>query len=75
MDTVRKYSINILKEKLLGKRANFKSDCQLFPNFNVTGKVVNITMVNNIPLIEVILQNGRHFRIDGGMTNLTFTLI
>ena len=74
METVSKYSINILREKLLGKRANFKSDCQLFPNFNVTGKVVNISMVNGIPLIEVILQNGRHFRIDGGMSNLKFTV-
>ena len=75
MVVVKKYSINILRQKLLGKKVHFTSDCQLFPNFNVTGKVVGISLFGNIPLIKTILTTGKTINIDGGMSNLSFELL
>lgn len=75
MEQVKKYPVNILRSKLLGKKVRFKSDCQLFPKFDVTGKVTTITLVGTIPLIKTILTSGRQFNIDGGMSNLTFEIL
>lgn len=72
MELVKKYSINILRDKLLGKKFRFKSDCQLFPNFDVIGKVIEIQDSNSIPLIKVITNTGKRLDIDGGMSNLSF---
>ena len=74
MELVKKYPINILKQKMLGKKVHFTSDCQLFPNFNVTGKVIEINLSGNIPLIKTILTNGKIINIDGGMSNHSFEL-
>ena len=75
MELVKKYPINILRNKLLSKKVHFVSDCQLFPNFNVTGKVVEITLSNGIPLLKTILINGKTIHIDGGMSNLKFEIL
>ena len=75
METIKKYPYNRLTTMLLGKKVHFTSDCQLFPNFNVTGKVINITLVQGIPLIKTILTNGKTIQIDGGMSNLSFELL
>ena len=75
MELVKKYPINILKQKLLGKKVNFTSNCQLFPNFNITGKVIEINMSGSIPLIKVILSTGRKIDIDGGMSKLSFQVL
>ena len=75
METIKKYPYNKLTTMLLGKKVHFTSDCQLFPNFNVTGKVINITLVQGIPLIKTILTNGKTIQIDGGMSNLSFELL
>lgn len=75
MELVKKYSINILRNKLLGKKVHFISDCQLFPNFNITGKVIEINLSGNIPLIKTILNSGKIMNIDGGMSNLSFEIV
>jgi len=75
MEILKKYPYNKLTSKLLGKKVHFTSDCQLFPNFDVTGKVINITLVQGIPLIKTILTNGKTIQIDGGMSNLSFELL
>jgi hypothetical protein len=75
MELVKKYSINILRNKLLGKKVHFTSDCQLFPNFNVTGKVIEINLSGSIPLIKTILNSGKTMNIDGGMSNLSFEIV
>lgn len=75
MEMVKKYQISTLRQKLIGKTVNFKSDCQLFPNFDVTGRVVEISLSGRIPLINVITKNGRKIHIDGGMSNLSFTIL
>ena len=75
MEAVKKYTISILRTKLLGKKVHFTSDCKLFPNFNITGKVVEITLSSNIPLIKTILTNGKTIHVDGGMSNLQFEVL
>ena len=75
MELVKKYSINLLRNKLLGKKVHFTSDCQLFPNFNVTGKVIQISLSGTIPLFKTILTSGKTIDIDGGMSNLSFELL
>jgi len=75
MKLVKKLTYIKLQETLLGKKAHFKSDCKLFPNFDVKGKVISISLVNGIPLIKTILNNGKTINIDGGMSNLSFELL
>lgn len=75
MEPVKKYPINVLRQKILGKKVHFISDCQLFPNFNVTGKVIEINLSSNIPLLKTILTSGKTINIDGGMSNLQFELV
>lgn len=75
MELVKKYPYNKLTTILLGKKTHFTSDCKLFPNFNVTGKVVGITLEKGIPLIKTILTSGKTIHIDGGMSNLQFEVL
>ena len=75
MEILKKYPYNKLTSTLLGKKVHFTSDCQLFPNFNVTGKVVNISLEKGIPLIKTILTSGKTINIDGGMSNLQFEVL
>ena len=75
MELIKKYPYNKLTSLLLGKKVHFTSDCQLFPNFNVIGKPISISLVNGIPLIKTILTNGKTIQIDGGMSNLSFELL
>ena len=75
MELVKKYPYNKLTTILLGKKVHFTSDCKLFPNFNVKGKVVGITLEKGIPLIKTILTSGKTIHIDGGMSNLSFELL
>ena len=72
MNPIKNYGYNILNNMLLGKIVQFISDCEFFPNFNVTGKVIEINLSGNIPLIKTILTSGKIINIDGGMSNLSF---
>ena len=47
MEKVSSYTIEKITNKLLGKRVNFISDCELFPNFNVNVQVVSISISPN----------------------------
>lgn len=62
------------KSELLGKTVHFTSDCMIFPNFDVTGKVVDITLYEQRLLIH-ILKNGKRYRIDSNMYNLQFEVL
>lgn len=75
MELVKKYPYNKLTTTLLGKKVHFTSDCQLFPNFDIKGKVVAISLEKGIPLIKTILTNGKTIHIDGGMSKLSFELL
>ena len=54
MNPIKNYGYNILNNMLLGKIVQFISDCEFFPNFNVTGKVISMTMKNGETIINVI---------------------
>ena len=75
MQYVKKYPYNKLNALLLGKKVHFISDCQLFPNFDITAKPISISLINGIPLIKAILNNGKTIQIDGGMSNLQFEVL
>lgn len=62
------------KSELLGKTVHFKSDCIIFPNFDVTGKVTDITLYEQRLLIHIV-KNGKHHLIDSNMPNLQFEVL
>ena len=74
MNLISKYTYSELCNQLIGKIVNFKSDCQFFPNFDVTGKVLSITISKNNEYIIKILRNGKTYDIGSNMKNLNFTL-
>ena len=71
---VNKYSYIDLNKLLIGKIVRFKSDCDIFPNFDVTGKVISITPIKNELLIK-ILRNKKHYDIGSNMKNLSFEIL
>ena len=76
MIKISKYSYQELCKLIIGKTVNFTSDCQFFPNFNVTGYVININIAsNNEFLIHVKRSNGKIIDIGSHMHNLQFKII
>lgn len=75
MNLVSKYSYNDLCQILIGKIANFKSDCQFFPNFDVTGTVLRIDIARNNEFIIKISRNGKKYDIGSKMHNLSFAIL
>ena len=73
MNLVSKYSYTELCSQLIGKIVNFKSDCQFFPNFDVTGKVIAIDIAKNNEYLIKLLRNGKVYDIGSNMRNLNFT--
>jgi len=64
-----------LKE-LLGKKVHFVSNCELFPNFDVIGKVISINYEANLEIIfNVKLQNGKTIDIGSNMKNLRYEIL
>jgi len=74
MESVRKYSYQNLIKKLIGNKVQFKSDCEFFPNFNVTGKVLSYYIKGNELLFKVKVMN-KTIDIGTNMKNLRFTII
>ena len=75
VNLISKYSYIDLCKLLIGNNVNFKSDCQLFPNFDITGKVISISIGNNNEYIIKIIRNNKHYDIGSHMHNLSFTVI
>ena len=75
MNPIKNYGYNILNNMLLGKIVQFISDCEFFPNFNVTGKVISMTMKNGETIINVIEnKTNKNLSIGSNMNNLRFTV-
>ena len=74
INLISKYSYNDLCSLLIGKIVNFKSDCQFFPNFNVTGRVLSIKISNNNEYLIQILKDGKKYDIGSNMHNLSFDI-
>lgn len=75
MELISNYSYEELCNILMGKLVNLKSDCQIFPNFDVTGKVTNIVISKNKEYIIKLLCNGKVYDIGSHMHNLRFSLL
>ena len=75
MELISNYSYEELCNILMGKLVNLKSDCQIFPNFDVTGKVTNIVISKNKEYIIKLLRNGKVYDIGSRMHNLRFSLL
>jgi len=56
---------------LVGKTCHFKSNCKIFKNFDVKGKVASCSMLKSGEvLMRVTLPSGRHIDIGSKMPNL-----
>lgn len=70
MKLVKDLTYNYLVS-LIGKTINFQSDCDLFENFNVTGRLVSINLRENIEYIfNIKLSTGKEIKIGSNMKNL-----
>ena len=74
MDLVKNYSFEWLSFNLIGKNVQFKSDCEFFPNFDVTMKISSIYLQNNEIIFEGTVKNKRNFKIGSNMKNLRFLI-
>lgn len=73
---VKSQSYIQLQNELLGKRARFKSDCQLFPHFDVVGKIVKMWISNGEIIFEIIVDNNlKRLKIGSNMSNLSYSLV
>lgn len=76
MELVKKYSVPNLIKKLVGQKVKMTSNCEFFPNFNITGKVLSYYM-NGTELVFKVKTIPSQKTIDVGcnMKNLKFSII
>ena len=55
---------------LNGKNVRFVSDCEIFPNFDVTGKVLSIEIGKNNEYIFKLRTSRRVISVGSNMKNL-----
>ena len=72
---IKDFSFIELSEILPGNIVNFKSDCELFSNFDVTGKVTNISVGNINEILINVKTKRRNLTIGSNMSNLSFILV
>jgi hypothetical protein len=73
MTNVKGKSFTYLQHELLGNKVHFKSDCEFFPKFDVTGKVIRMSILNGEIIFEMIIQySGKQLKIGSNMKNLTY---
>lgn len=77
MESIKRHDYIWYAKNFIGKTVNFKSNCQFFPNFNVTGSVQSINMSsNNEILFDIIsIKNNKHITVGSNMSNLEFRII
>lgn len=59
---------------LLNKTVRFISDCEFFPNFDVSGKIVKITFNKGEYIFLLRLKNKKEIEVGSNMKNLQFEL-
>lgn len=75
MNDIKKYSLSELS-KLINHKVRFTSDCEFFPNFDVTCKVKKVQMKGNEILFEVnVINSNKHLTIGSNMKNLQFEVL
>ena len=75
MQKVKKMSLLDLSKTLIGHKVRFISDCEFFPNFDVTCNVKQIYIKGNEIIFEVNTLNNKHLTIGSNMKNLQFELL
>lgn len=75
MKLISNFNYNDLCNILIGKIVNFKSDCKIFPNFDITGKVLSIVISPSNEYIIKIQRNNKKYDIGSNMLNLRFEII
>ena len=75
MELVKKHTLNTLTKKIIGRKVRFKSDCEIFPNFDVTGRVTGISYSNSEIIIKCLTEKGKALTIGSNMKNLRFELL
>lgn len=75
MESVKSYTYKKLINKLLGNIVHFTSECELFPNFDINGKVISYYINNNELILKVKNQNYKIIDIGTNMHKLKFEII
>lgn len=73
MEFASKYSHTQLIKKIVGKKVRFISDCELFPNFNVLGKVISYYIKGNEVLFKTKIGT-KTIDVGSNMKNLRFQI-
>lgn len=74
MEAVKKYAYQKLTTMLSGQQVRFISDCELFPNFDVIGKVMHTYMKGTELIFKVKTTTGKLLDIGSNMKNLRFQI-
>lgn len=76
MQFVSKYSFPVLIKMLNCKNVHMISDCDFFPNFNITGQVIGCTINGNELLFKIKTTNKpKIIDVGSNMKNLQFEIV
>lgn len=76
MKRIDNYSYDFLIKLILGQTVHFTSDCEFFPNFNITGKVISYSIKSNELIFSVKeLTKQKILTVGTNMKNLKFEII
>ena len=74
MELISKYSYIWICNNLMNKKIHFISDCEFFPNCNVTGKVISYYIKGSETIFKTKVGN-KTIDIGSNMKNLSFEII
>jgi hypothetical protein len=76
MKKIKGLSLLDLSKTLIGHKVRFISDCEFFPNFDITCKVYEITSNGNEFLIQTkVYPSNKKITVGSNMKNLQFELL
>lgn len=62
-------------QKLSGKKVHFKSDCEFFPNFDVTGRIIGTEIKGTELVFKLKTIKGKIISVGSNMLNLRYELV
>lgn len=75
MEHIKNFGFEVIYKKLFGKNVRFISNCEFFPNFDVTIKINKIYIRNNEILFEGLTKTNKKLTIGSNMKNLQFEIV
>lgn len=76
MKVVKNYTFKKFIDEVLGNIVHFTANCELFPNFNIKGKVVSYYTNQYSLILKVKIQAyNKIIDVDTNMANLKFEVI